>query len=571
MSDVSTGNAVEELEAHFESKSSPLLIEPLHKLKDPTKIYNVDAKTDDVSPKITRLKAAVYALPLPLTQGMNGGPVLMCKIYKTSSLSQIKCQLIGVVHGSGLIQDPDHKVNYKGLISLSPQILRGGYSYEPWENIHANLVQMSWNTHWQEAMAKMEGTTSDLEAEQQTMVLERFAKGRGRTPNLDLVADLDQSKNPDAGMQVAPPLKKDYLNNKLYPANVDMKKVLKTGMLQIPRRDRRIAAAVILSTMDIARQQPFTQKLFHISSHNPKKNDLASVKKLSGTFWSWDPSKNIRFATERFSGMIQTAQDATKDTFNIISCVHGIEKMDLRHVYFLPKGKSPTSNNFFQVQSFQVGGDYAAILNTITGVTSTVDDYAIIQVNNAAVSGPNTLKNILETEDMLEGSNVIAFQGESTRTDFTPDRVFAYGKPGVNFLKEAASEENGFCLVSDVFDGNMVDELEDQSEVVFQDNPLRKLVVPEEIHQVFPVPRTVPRTKDTQLLSKNQQAIPVFNYPGMSGGPILACQIEDTARVPQIKCVHFGVVSGSSLIRETDGKIFERGLIALPRSKHNRH
>ncbi|MBY0462287.1 MAG: hypothetical protein K2Q34_03805 [Alphaproteobacteria bacterium] len=570
VSDTGDAETVEKLGDRLENQTPFHLIEPLRKLKDSSKIYDQKSKTDPVAPKITALKGNIQSAPIPFATGMNGGPVLVCKASGSAPF-QIKCKFIGVVRGGGLIQDASDKVSYKGLVSVSPYLSKPFFA-DSWNDIRDNLVQMNWEEHWSQALELMEvpppGSPHELTEAQRTKVLERLVRGRGKTHGLSLADDLAQT-NLNAGVQIATDLNTiNFLDNPIHP-KINMKKAFELGITKIPYRDRRLAAGVIFSAMDIARQQAFTNPLFNISRDNPDRNDLALVRKLSGTFWNWNASSQtfIR-AAEQFSGMIQTSQEINGTTVNILSCVHGIEGERIENIYFLPKGKTPHPENFFQVKSFQIGSDKQPRLTDTTGVNSLHDDYAIIQVSNASVQGGHTLSGFLHSEGLLDGTKVVPLKGEAEST-FEPDRIFAFGKPGAKFLKDASLDVNGFCLVVDTFAGNLVEATENArhpSTLIVK--PLRKLTDPNQIYQTTPTPATSPATSKTFPLGANEYPLPLYGSPGMSGGPILACKIDDASSVPQIKCMHFGVVQGFSLTREPSGKVFYRGLIALPRPDH---
>lgn len=222
------------------------------------------------------------------------------------------------------------------------------------------------------------------------------------------------------------------------------------------------------------------------------------------------------------------------------------------------------------MKSFQIGSDKQPHLRNTTGVDSSKNDYAIIQVSNTSVEGGNTLSGFLHKEGLLRGNKVVSLQGD-VGSDFEPDRVFAFGKPGSKFLKDASLDANGFCLVVDSFEGNLAETIEStRHPSTFIANPLRKLNNRSEMYQIAPEPTTTPVTLRTQALETNEYPLPLYNSPGMSGGPVLACKIDDTSRAPQIKCTHFGVVQGFSLTQEASGRIFYRGLIAVPNPDHGK-
>ena len=292
-------------------------------------------------------------------------------------------------------------MNLFKIIFLFWVVISGSYS-AGWD--HSALVQMSWRTHWLEALQKMEGP-HELTEEQRNKVLERFSQGRGRTTDLDLITDLDQEGHPDLGIQIPNNnIDLNYLNNELVWqwTNVDMREVLESGIIPIKQeyrhhaRDRRWTAGWILETMDIIRQQPITNTLFDIG--DVESNDLLKVRGLSGTFGEWDNGMFV----EQFSGMIQPGQRIVggSTVVNVISCFHGFWNKQLNSLFFLPKGEDPLRENLFQVRSIRVREHVGLLnqrhLNNLSGRWNSFewgalfqqDDYAIMQVNNIAVERP---------------------------------------------------------------------------------------------------------------------------------------------------------------------------------------
>ena len=443
--------------------------------------------------------------------------------------------------------------------------------HEPlnWQNAHTDLVYMSWRSNFLEQFRNMEthGVHEGLTEAARNQVLERFARGENH---------LSVNINPPHHSNVLNLFGDDYLDvSPLWP-HVDLREVVKSGIipLQSPyryhSRDRRWTAGWILDTMDIVRQQQLTNTLF--AGHGDlANNDLLKVLGLSGTFWSFDEASGAM--VESFSGMIQPNQIAEGDTIDIISCFHGVWNELLDHLYFLPKGMDHTQpENFFQVQAIQVGGigdflDQAGVdalseewNNNEWGDVFNQNDYAIIRINSHAEIGENILRNILHARNLLHGTNVIRLRGEQIPDDeFHPSRIFAFGKPGHGFIQRYSEDENDFCLVSDVFNGNAI-----TTEGLLINplliHPLRRVRNFQEAYSLNPAFNDeYVQPAPTLLVSKRAASIPLAS--GMSGGPVLKCEIGDAVH-SHIYCRLLGVVHGSNLIQEA-GRVHYKGLIAI--------
>jgi len=487
-------------------------------------------------------------------------------------------------------------MNLFKIIFLFGVIINSSYS-AGWD--HNALVHMSWRAHWEEALERMEGSPSAnicdhvsqciytaigrqniLTQNQRTRVLERAAQGRGRTVGLeDLIADLSQGGHPNVGAQIALSLDQNFLNNQLigWDDNIprDMRAVLESGTIPMEEsyhhqsRDRRWTAGWILEAMDIARQQPITQSLFNAPYDNIANNDLFKARELSGTFGVLD--NNGRFV-EQFSGMIQPGQKILRSaiTVNIISCLHGFWNQQLGDLYFLPKGSPAVSDNLFPVNIIQMGNvslnnsDLQTISNQWNqlewGELFKKNDYVTVQVNNAAAAGPNTLKDFLIAKKLLKNNGfIIDLTGNAIPDhDFYPNRIFAFGKPALRSLQVSArrsGDNDGFCLVSDVSEGEAV--ILNNPRLV---HPLRRLQTPTDQGHYNPITHPV-ASEFTILASKQAASMPMT--PGMSGGPVLRCLVEDN----QIRCRVLGVAHGINLI-EVDGHVLFKGLIAIPPVHH---
>lgn len=465
-------------------------------------------------------------------------------------------------------------MNFLKIIFLFGIFLCNSYA-AGWAD-HALLVHMSWRVHWEEALERMEGDNA-LTQDQRTRVLERFAQGRGRTHGLDLNADLNQAAHPNVGTQIQNNnLPQNYLDNELVWqwSDVDMVEVLESGIIPMKpgyrhqARDRRWTAGWILNTMDIIRQQPITNHLFDEDQYGDiNNNDLLKVRGLSGTFGQWGDQGFV----EQFSGMIQSGQRLRggNTTVNIISCFHGVWNKHLNTLYFLPKGKAPLRQNLFQVQSVRIRESTKVLNqgrvdelsqrwnNLAWGALFQQDDYAIIQVNNIAVEPPitggrnNSLNDILRHRDLLLDAEVISLQGEDPEEDFNPNRILAFGKPLADFFAGLLPDEDSFCLVSDVSNGNAM--ILNNPNLV---HPRRRLDRYEQLYNRDPPPDMYDNIHGPTPLN-NKQAVSIPMAPGMSGGPVLQCQIE----VGRIRCRLLGVAHGINLIQENDHISF-KGLIA---------
>lgn len=441
-----------------------------------------------------------------------------------------------------------------------------------WAHLHEDLIQMSWRSHLVAAFRRMDGAGALTEANR-NQVLERVARGQDHT-GTDIA--------PAHGTDVINLMDDGYLDNELFWDDTDLRGTVSTGIIplvagyQHHSRDRRWTAGWILDTMDIARQQPSTATLFENHS-NLENNDLLKVRALSGTFWQWDGNlAHLHQAHESFTGMIQPGQAAQADNahVDIISCFHGVWGEQLNQLYFLPKGSDKTNpGNYFQVQSVQIGGaghflDQAGIdglsatWNANTwGEVFNQNDYTIIRVSHVAADGANTLRNILETKDLLHENHVKRLRGSQIADDdFHPTRIFSFGKPGLPFLRDYTPDNNGFHLVSDIFNGNAVTGgLAVDPPLI---HPLRRISNPAHADELAPAMNDAyVRPDPTPLTTKQAVSIPLTS--AMSGGPILKCLIN-VAPDPSIHCKLIGVVHGANLIGADDGNASFKGLIAIP-------
>lgn len=120
VSDSFRGNANLDLKNRIDTRIQTLLIQPLHKLNNLQEIYveNPPSGFTNIIPSPLRpLPEKFQAISIPLTHGMSGGPVLMCKIHDDESAPHsIKCRHVGVVNGGHLVQEDTH-ILYKGIIA----------------------------------------------------------------------------------------------------------------------------------------------------------------------------------------------------------------------------------------------------------------------------------------------------------------------------------------------------------------------------------------------------------------------------------------------------------------------
>ena len=430
-----------------------------------------------------------------------------------------------------------------------------------WRAVHDDLSQMSWRSHWLEAFRMMESGRNSLEPNSQKKILEKFAKGLGKTATFrgDLEADIDTGRGDPIIIRGGPIedisdqlISIDPMGNLLNSGVISMN----DGYPQNPR-DRRWTAGWILDTMDIIRQQPFTSVLFDRGDIGS--NDLLKIRALSGTFWHRKVTKTRIKFEELFSGVIEPGQNSEGDTLNVISCFHGLWNKQFDQIYFLPLGEDPEPQNFYPIRTFQVGSetnlgdsDVRRISqdwnHALWGDLFNKDDYVVIQISKTGLGG-SVLNTFLENKGVLHGNHVMPLQGESTAIDhaFNPARIFAFGKP-TGFLQR---DEADFCLVSDVTPTTQHAIHEHPLNHVLSDNPL--LVRP--MRDAGHTPETTP------LLNKKAVSIPLA--PGMSGGPILSCEIREH----QILCARLGVMHGINLIQEGGG-VFFKGLIQPPPDEH---
>ncbi|MBY0281763.1 MAG: hypothetical protein K2W94_06350 [Alphaproteobacteria bacterium] len=457
------------------------------------------------------------------------------------------------------------------------------YSATTWEATHAELVRINWQENWLEAVLKMECDAAhkadELTAIQRRKVLERFVNGRGRGTGA-LVADLAHASHPNIGAAIGDPLE-NYLNFHFIWKDIDAVGVLESGYIGSgPFRDRRFAAGWLFDGVDIIRQQPYTNLLLTEAQYGDiSSNDLLKVQKLSGTFWYWEDGKDVDDAEEMFSGIIQPGQEISSDTANVISCFHGLmEAGPINELYFLPNGEAPVAENFFKIQDVQVGMEphpldaaritqlYIKYKNKEEIEEFKDNDYAIIRVSNNAVSGENRIQDILQRNHLFHaGDNHVAnLQGEIEAEHVHFDRIFAFGKPKSPILQKASSD--GFCLVSDVFNGNIVQYLKDHHDngVVTQIMPpFREVSNPDQIfarnpttslHHIAGEPENVPETFQT---------IPIPFANGMSGGPVLMCKVDTHAGHATIKCRHIGVIQGGGLFKEGSHLLYKSVIATL--------
>ncbi|MBY0462762.1 MAG: hypothetical protein K2Q34_06245 [Alphaproteobacteria bacterium] len=458
-------------------------------------------------------------------------------------------------------------MNFLKVILLFIFIIANSYS-ATWEATQAELIRISGQKNWLEALLKMECDAThkadELTAAQRRKVFERFVNGRGRGAGT-LVEDLSHASHPNIGVAIGDPLE-NYLNFNFVWDDVDVVDVLEAGFIGGIFRDRRFAAGWLFNTIDIIRQQPYTNSLLTEPQYsNMATNDLLKVQKLSGTFWCWKGG-SLEEAEEMFSGIIQPGQEISSDTVNIISCFHGLmEAGPINHLYFLPNGEAPIAENFFRIQDVQVGVEgHPLDQASITQLSDQYkhkeeigefmdNDYTIIRVSNNAAAGGNTIQNILQPNHLFNPSDnhVINLQGEIEAAHVHFDRIFAFGKPRSIILQDAGLD--GFCLVSDVFNGNIVHDLRDRhdhgvlSQII---PPLRKINHSNQIFERNPTTSLYHSSIGHVNLPETFQTIPIPFADGMSGGPVLMCKVNHTDTDHSIKCRHIGVVQGGGLFRE---------------------
>ncbi|MBY0281868.1 MAG: hypothetical protein K2W94_06880 [Alphaproteobacteria bacterium] len=441
---------------------------------------------------------------------------------------------------------------------------------------HADLAAMSWHHHFLQQLRHMEtvgeGQFTPIERRE---ILKKFARGHLNndtpipTPN---------------GSEVRNLFDEGYLENQIM--GINLINFAESGLMPKfplvgegrPLRDRRLNAGLVLTLMDIVRQQPLTTPLFE-GHGGLENNDLLKVKELSGTFWRWDGNPDhIDAARELFSGMIKPNQPAGGATFDVISCFHGIRRQELNQLYFLPKGADRENpSNFFQVQTVQVGGigaflDQGGINPLYTEWNTsewrdifTKSDYTIIRISNhsivmpdAAAGAGRTLRGILNERGLIDAAHnrVKNLRGAGIEP-FNPTRVFAFGKPGSDYVQAPAElDPDGFCLVSDVEEDNAVTLPQNSFRLV---HPLRRVVADTAntydaaTENIDPAPENVP------ILNKIATSIPLTH--GMSGGPVLRCAISEEG-AGHIHCQFLGSVSFGGIIEHNE-ELFFKGSIAF--------
>lgn len=219
-----------------------------------------------------------------------------------------------------------------------------------------------------------------------------------------------------------------------------------------------------------------------------------------------------------FTGLIKPGQDADHDSFKVMTCFHGIEELDRSAgFYFTPHGTDHNYNvlsvshlnNRGRMTGFQVIADLPRNFLETVG-----EDYIEVKISRSTTvdrGGNNVLQLLADTlrsRGLLQNNIVKSLGGGGDDTNY-----FALGYPNLEHL---STFNNGLLLSC-----NMISDGGGYSNQPY-----------------------IPRDRRTNILMARYLATNIPTFQGMSGGPVVTCDIRNLA----ISCRILGVVHGSDFV-----------------------